>query len=244
MTYNLNSSSQNSETAAKVSIKATQTAIEGGEIVNKTIDGMAEINNVVNNVADTIKKLEVSSNKIGEIVDLIDEIADQTNLLALNASIEAARAGEHGRGFAVVADEVQKLSERTTAATKNIAEMIKQIQLDSKGAIKSISLSLEKVENGREYAKQAGISLDNIIKSFTEVSQIIEQVAAANEQQSSGVQHVNQSILLINNVSRDNSNRVKKVTAAIGGLRSLTEDLQKIINKFNIDSDKIINKDN
>ncbi|MFZ0453631.1 MAG: two-component regulator propeller domain-containing protein [Ignavibacteriaceae bacterium] len=242
MTYNLNSSSKNSETAAKVSIKATQTATEGGEIVNKTIKGMAEISNVVNDVAGTIKKLEVSSNEIGEIVELINEIADQTNLLALNAAIEAARAGEHGRGFAVVADEVQKLSERTTSATKNIAEMIKQIQLDSKGAIKSISLSLDKVNNGREYAKQAGVSLDNIIKSITEVSQIIEQVAAANEEQSAGVQHINESILLINDVSKDNASRVNQVTSAIWGLRNLTEDLQKIINKFNINSEKIVNE--
>ncbi len=242
MTYNLNSSSKNSETAAKVSIKATEASIEGGEIVNKTIEGMAEISNVVNNVAGTIKKLEVSSNEIGEIVELINEIADQTNLLALNAAIEAARAGEHGRGFAVVADEVQKLSERTTSATKNIAEMINQIQLDSKGAIKSISLSLDKVNNGREYAKQAGISLGNIIKSVTEVSQIIEQVAAANEEQSAGVQHINKSILLINDVSRDNANRAQLVTSAISGLRNLTEDLQKIINKFNIDTEKIASK--
>jgi methyl-accepting chemotaxis protein/ligand-binding sensor domain-containing protein len=241
MTNNLNSSSKNSEVAARESIKATQIAVEGGEIVAKTIQGMEEINNVVNNIAGTIKKLEESSNEIGEIVELIDEIADQTNLLALNASIEAARAGEYGRGFAVVADEVQKLSERTAAATKNIAEMIKQIQIDSVGAIKSITLGLDKVGKGRKYAEQAGVSLENIIKSITEVSQIIEQVAAANEEQSAGVQHINESILLINDVSRNNASGVKQVTKAIEGLKNLTEDLQKIINKFNIESEEIIN---
>ena len=241
MTNNLNSSSKNSEIAARESVKATQIAIEGGKIVEKTIQGIEEINNVVNNIAGTIKKLEESSNEIGEIVELIDEIADQTNLLALNASIEAARAGEYGRGFAVVADEVQKLSERTTSATKNIAEMIKQIQVDSGGAIKSITMGLDKVSKGRKYAEQAGLSLENIIKSITEVSQIIEQVAAANEEQSAGVQQINESILQINDVSKNNASGVKQVTKAIEGLRNLTEDLQKIINKFNIESEKIIN---
>src|SRR5690606_32977861 len=116
-----------------------------------------------------IKKLGESSNAISEIVELIQDVADQTNLLALNAAIEAARAGEHGRGFAVVADEVKKLSERTTTATKNIAGMIKRIQVESKGAISSINSGLEKVKSGQQYAEQAGSSLDKIIGSVSEV---------------------------------------------------------------------------
>ena len=184
MSLNINHSSKNSEMASKASIEAKQFALDGGKVVKQTINGMVEISEVVNHAALTIQKLGTSSNEIGEIVALIDEIAEQTNLLALNAAIEAARAGEHGRGFAVVADEVQKLSERTSSATKNIATMIKQIQIDSSGAVESISAGLTKVNSGRVFAEKAGLSLDKIIESVTKVAEVIEQVAVANEEQS------------------------------------------------------------
>ncbi len=101
----------------------------------QTIEGMNRIAQVVQESAKTIQELAKSSDQIGEIIGVIDDIADQTNLLALNAAIEAARAGEQGRGFAVVADEVRKLAERTTKATKEITDMIKGIQNDTKGAV-------------------------------------------------------------------------------------------------------------
>ncbi len=234
MTHAINHSSKNSEMAAIASVEAKQIAQDGGNIVRQTIDGIREISDVVNNAAGTIQKLGESSNKIGEIVELIDEIADQTNLLALNAAIEAARAGEHGRGFAVVADEVQKLSERTSSATKNIADMIKQIQIDSSGAIQSITSGLGKVNLGREYAEKAGVSLDKIILAVSKVSEVIEQVAAANEEQSSKAVQINESISSINNVSKENAARIEHVTSAIDELRKLTIGLEEIITRFDI----------
>ena len=241
MTQNIVINSQHSEMASKASIEAKKIAIEGGVVVHKTIDSIAEINDVIYNASDVMKKLGDSSNEISNVVELIEEIADQTNLLALNAAIEAARAGEQGRGFAVVADEVKKLSERTSAAIKNVAEMIKRIQTDSNGAINAISKGLVKVNNGKEYAKQASTSLEKIIESVSKVSNIIEQVAIANEQQSQGAQHISESMVMISDVSKDNAQRAEQVTSAISDLRNLTAGLQEGISKFDID-EKLITK--
>ncbi len=237
MSLNISHSSKNSETASRASIEAKQFAIEGGQVVRQTINGIVEISEVVNHAASTIQKLGASSNEIGEIVELIDEIAEQTNLLALNAAIEAARAGEHGRGFAVVAEEVQKLSERTTSATKNIAVMIKQIQADSSGAIDSISTGLNKVNTGRNFAEKAGISLDKIIDSVTKVSEVIEQVAVANEEQSAQIEHINESTITINTVSKENAKRAEQVIAAMEDLKLSTLGLEKLISRFELENE-------
>ncbi|NLT50402.1 MAG: hypothetical protein GXX85_05745 [Ignavibacteria bacterium] len=234
MTANILESSKNSEMAARASVEAKKIAEQGGEIVKQTIDGMNEISEVIISASDTIKKLGESSNEISQIIELIQDIADQTNLLALNAAIEAARAGEHGRGFAVVADEVQKLSDRTSSATKNIASMIKQIQEESVGAVDSISQGLVKVNKGKNSAELAGKSLDQIINSVSQVSQVIEQVALANEENSATAEHIDNSIEMINNVSKDNAERAAQVTNAVAELKELTGNLQELINRFKI----------
>ena len=145
---------RNASEAAEAAKGATDKAGKGGEIVKNTVEGMNRIADAVRQSASTIEALRSSSEQIGEIIGVIDEIADQTNLLALNAAIEAARAGEQGRGFAVVADEVRKLAERTTKATREIAEMIKSIQADTGGAVSS----MEAGRGGRErgWAGQSG----------------------------------------------------------------------------------------
>ena len=117
---------------------------------------MERISNVVEASSNSILALGNSSKEIGEIVQVIDDIADQTNLLALNAAIEAARAGEQGKGFAVVADEVRKLAEKTTSATKKIAEMIKQIQKDTNTAVESMQAGTVEVTKGKELAYNSG----------------------------------------------------------------------------------------
>ncbi len=154
------------------------TAREGGAAVNKTIEGMEQVKEAVFTTANRIRELGGHSQQIGEIIQVIDDIAEQTNLLALNAAIEAARAGEHGKGFAVVADEVRKLAERSSRSTKEIANLIANIQRGTENAISSMEIGTAQVEKGVDLANGAGVSLRNIIDNVTENG---KQIAAITE---------------------------------------------------------------
>ena len=234
MTRTIIETTQNAGKAADTSNAAKEKAFEGGKKVELTIKGMEKIAEVVNQAAATIKELGNSSDQIGEIIGVINDIADQTNLLALNAAIEAARAGEQGRGFAVVADEVRKLAERTTKATKEIAGMIEQIQKDTDGAVKSISRGTEEVDNGKELTKQVGESYQEIIAHTTNVGDVINQVAAASEEQSATAEEISRSIEAITTVSQESASGVQQIANASEDLNRLTVNLQNLITKFKI----------
>ena len=229
---------KNAGTASENAKKAGEIAGEGGKVVEDTIEGMIRITEVVSKAADTVKQLGKSSNEIGEIIQVIDDIADQTNLLALNAAIEAARAGEQGRGFAVVADEVRKLAERTTKATKEIAVMIKQIQQDTKGAVESIEEGTEEVRKGKEMANKAGESLKEIISASNKVVDDVNQVASASEEQSTTAEQISRSIEAISNVSNEGAAGIQQVAKSAEDLNMLTENLQNLISKFRIESNE------
>jgi methyl-accepting chemotaxis protein len=235
MTKTIFETTKNTTRAAEASKNAGTVALEGGKVVKETINGMIRISDVVKQSSQTVQALGKSSNEIGEIIQVIDDIADQTNLLALNAAIEAARAGEQGRGFAVVADEVRKLAERTSKATQEIASMIKQIQKDTDGAVKSMKLGTDEVEKGKILAEKAGQSLKEIIAGAENVADIVTQVAVASEEQSRTSEQITQNIELINNVTQQNATGVRQIAHAAEELNLLTGNLQKLISGFKVD---------
>ncbi len=234
MTRTIMDSTQNANLAATTAKEAGDKAREGGEIVVQTIEGINRISEVVSESARTIEKLGESSLQIGEIIEVINEIADQTNLLALNAAIEAARAGEQGRGFAVVADEVRKLAERTTKATQEIALMIKKIQDDTSGAIKSIDMGTEEVNKGKDLAQKAGNSLNEIIYHFENVADLITQLAAASEEQSSASEQISTNIEAITQVTQQAAENTRQISYSAENLHRLTEGLRHLIDQFKL----------
>lgn len=235
MTKTIIETTKNSGQASIAAKNAGQIAKEGGKVVGETIEGMNRVAEVVKRSADTVQALGKSSDEIGEIVQVIDDIADQTNLLALNAAIEAARAGEQGRGFAVVADEVRKLAERTTKATKEIASMIKQIQKDTEGAVLSMKEGTEQVERGKSLADEAGKSLEQIIKGAEEVVDIASQVAVASEEQSSAAEQISKNVESISSVTQQSAAGVQQIANAAEDLNRLTLNLQELVAKFNLE---------
>src|SRR5690625_5935105 len=172
-----------------------------------------------------------SSAQIGEIIRVIGDIADQTNLLALNAAIEAARAGDQGRGFAVVADEVRKLAERTTSATKEIADMITRIQHNTNDVVDSMRRGDTEVEKGLRIAAEAGTSLADIVTSITEMVSMIDQIAAGSEQQSITSTQIAQNVESISNVSDEASQSTTEQDRTDAVMRQQAYEMGRLIER-------------
>jgi len=237
MTKTIVENSKNASDTAGTAKEAKGAAEAGGKVVEETVAGMKEIADVVKKSAGTVQELGKSSDQIGEIIGVIDDIADQTNLLALNAAIEAARAGEQGRGFAVVADEVRKLAERTTKATKEIAGMIKKIQLDTKGAVESMDEGTKKVDAGIALADKAGFSLHEIVGISQKVTDMVTQIAAASEQQSSASEQISKNVEGISAVTGETAQGVQQIARAAEDLNRLTANLEQLVAKFKLSND-------
>jgi len=228
--------SENSSKAAEAARKASETAREGGKVVEQTLAKMREIANSVGDTARKVEALGKSSDQIGQIIGVIDDIADQTNLLALNAAIEAARAGEQGRGFAVVADEVRKLAERTSKATKEIATMIQSIQQETKSAVVAMETGTKQVEAGVETTTQAGSSLHEIIQTAEQVGDMVTHIATAATEQSSATEEVNASIEQIAKIAAETAEGSQQAAKACHDLSSLALDLQNVVSQFKLET--------
>lgn len=229
--------SENSEQAAKASQSAAQAARKGGEVATQTLASMHGIADATQAAATRITELGRSSEHIGKIIAVIDDIADQTNLLALNAAIEAARAGQQGRGFAVVADEVRKLAERTTGATKEIATMIKSIQAETLSAVQAMERGSREVQAGVENTSASGAALGEIIHLSEQVGDMITQIATAATQQSSASEEINGNLRQISGSTQQASAVAGTMAKACQDLAGLALDLQQTVSGFELGSD-------
>jgi methyl-accepting chemotaxis protein len=225
---------QNCHQAADGSEQANSTARAGAAVVEQTVAVMGRIASRVAASAQTVAGLGDRSDQIGEIIGTIEDIADQTNLLALNAAIEAARAGEQGRGFAVVADEVRALAERTTKATREIAEMIKAIQSETRGAVEAMQQGVNEVESGTREASKSGEALSQILVQISAVTMQVNQIATAAEEQTATTGKITGNIQQITEVVHDTSRGAHQSATAAGELAGLAEGLRTLVVQFRL----------
>lgn len=225
---------QNCSMAAESSRQSSDSATHGGSVVQETIAGMIKIAERVKNSAQTVESLGARSEQIGQIIGTIEDIADQTNLLALNAAIEAARAGEQGRGFAVVADEVRALAERTSRATREIGEMIKGIQSETKAAVRVMEEGVAEVEKGALSSEQSGKALDMILQQISEVTMQINQIATAAEEQTATTSEITMNVQQVTEVVHQTARGASETATAAAQLNSNAEELQRLVRQFKI----------
>lgn len=212
--------SEAAKNVQEVVASASDIAIKGKDAVEETVAGMDRIKETVLDSSGKIQALGEKSGQIGEIIEVIDDIAEQTNLLALNAAIEAARAGEHGKGFAVVADEVRKLAERSASATREIAVLIKGIQSETMRAVKAMEKGTQEVASGSELAQHAGVSIQEMMRS---IGQVVEQIGAVENSASQMAEASSQATKAIKEIaviSEENSSATQEVSMSTNQLVS------------------------
>ncbi len=225
---------QNCQMTAQSADTASNAAKTGETVVQSTITAMASITERVKSAAGTVDSLGRRSDQIGEIVSTIEDIADQTNLLALNAAIEAARAGEMGRGFAVVADEVRALAERTTAATREIGQMIKNIQEETRRAVSAMDDGVRQVERGALEAEKSGTALQDILSQITAVTGQIGQIATAAEEQTATTHEISNNMQQITTTVEHATQHAKDTASAAQHLSRLAGELQQLVARFKL----------
>jgi methyl-accepting chemotaxis protein len=225
---------RNCTMAAEASRHTGASATEGSNVVNQTITGMNTIADRVKETSKTVSALGARSEQIGQIVGTIEDIADQTNLLALNAAIEAARAGEQGRGFAVVADEVRALAERTTKATREIGEMIKAIQNETKAAVRAMEEGVIEVEKGAESSQRSGQALEEILCRVNEVTTQINQIATAAEEQTATTSEVTTNIQQVTEIVQQSARGAEETASAASQLANQAQQLQGLVRRFRV----------
>ncbi|RZA20784.1 MAG: methyl-accepting chemotaxis protein [Lysobacteraceae bacterium] len=230
----INQVSRNSAESAEVAQRSVQIATNGAGVVRQTIAGMDSIRDQIQETSKRIKRLGESSQEIGSIVELINDISEQTNILALNAAIQAASAGEAGRGFAVVADEVQRLAERSSSATKRIESLVQTIQADTNEAVSSMEQTTSEVVAGARLAEDAGTALGEIEKVSADLSGLIQGISTAAAQQSSAATGITQTMNTIQSITAQTSQGASQTAESVGNLAQLAADLRRSVADFKL----------
>jgi twitching motility protein PilJ len=198
---------------------------------------MDTIREQIQDTAKRIKRLGESSQEIGDIVSLINDIADQTNILSLNAAIQASMAGDAGRGFAVVADEVQRLAERSSAATKQIEALVKTIQSDTNEAVISMEQTTAEVVRGARLAQDAGVALEEIETVSANLAELIQNISNAARQQAASAGHISNTMNVIQEITVQTSSGTTETASSIGTLAEMAVELRTSVEGFKLPED-------
>jgi twitching motility protein PilJ len=234
MAQQINEVSARATDSARVARQSLSASHDGAHAVHTAIEGMDAIRGHIQETAKRIKRLGESSQEIGEIVELISDITEQTNVLALNAAIQAASAGEAGRGFTVVAEEVQRLAERSAAATRQIASLIRTIQTDTQNAVAAMERSTQGVVEGTRQSDDAGRALDEIGRFSSRVAELIEEFSNSTSRQAASAGIVAQSIQRILIVTEQTSEGTLQTAGSIRQLAELSQELQNSVSRFKV----------
>ncbi len=237
MAVSIDQVSANASESSAVAERSVAIANKGNEVVHNTITGMDNIREQIQDTSKRIKRLGESSQEIGDIVSLINDIADQTNILALNAAIQASMAGDAGRGFAVVADEVQRLAERSSGATKQIEALVKTIQTDTNEAVISMEQTTSEVVRGARLAQDAGVALEEIEKVSKTLAALIQNISNAARQQASSAGHISNTMNVIQEITSQTSSGTTATAKSIGNLAKMASEMRNSVSGFNLPND-------
>jgi len=234
MAVSIDQVSANASESSAVAERSVAIANKGNEVVHSTITGMDNIREQIQDTSKRIKRLGESSQEIGDIVSLINDIADQTNILALNAAIQASMAGDAGRGFAVVADEVQRLAERSSAATKQIESLVKTIQTDTNEAVISMEQTTSEVVRGARLTQDAGVALEEIETVSKTLAALIQNISNAARQQASSAGHISNTMNVIQEITSQTSAGTTVTAKSIGDLAKMASDMRGSVSGFTL----------
>lgn len=236
VTKSMREMSEQANSSSEMAAESIKVATQGTQAVRDTIKGMDDMREQIQDTSKRIKRLGESSQRIGDIVALIDDIAEQTNILSLNAAIQASMAGEAGRGFAVVSDEVQGLAERSTEATKKIAELVTTIQNDTNDAVLSMEKATQQVVSGTKVADSAGAALSEIEEVSQRLSSLVEGISKGSNEQAEVVTQVSDKVSMVSQESTDTSRKAQDSANSIAKLLELAKDLETSVSRFKLPS--------
>lgn len=236
MTDSIQRVAESARQAEEVARSASTTALKGGEAVESTVSGILKIRETVAETTRKVKRLAESSQEISKIVALISQIASRTNLLALNASIEAARAGEAGRGFAIVADEVRQLADRAAKASKEIEQIVLQIQSETGSVMTAMEEGTQQVIEGTRLAEQAKRSLEDIIQVSNRIDALVRSITADTVEQTETSRAVAQVMQSVELTAQETSQEAQRVSGSLQSLVGVARDLLTSVERFRVET--------